>query len=163
MALSSTIYNPGLHLNSSALPKFQAFLQSSPKQHGQIYHSNTLWSLYQFLSSLLAIAVRKTITMQLGRRVTHLTATKNSSRAGAWSKSSSRPMEEPCWLACSPWLAQPTLLYSPGLPCLGVALPTVVWGLLYHSLTKKMSPQTCLQANLIKAFPQLKFPLPRWL
>lgn len=61
-----------------------------------------------------------------------------------------RRMEEHCLLACSLW----GLLsyYNLGLPCPLVALPTVVWTLISHSLIKKIPPQTCLQVSLVKAF-----------
>jgi len=40
------------------------------------------------------------------------------------------------------------------------ALPTVGCVLSHQSLNKKMPLQACLQANLMEAFSQLRFPLP---
>ena len=37
------------------------------------------------------------------------------------------------------------------------------WALLHQSPIKKMHPQACPEANLVKAFSQLRFPLSKWL
>lgn len=51
-------------------------------------------------------------------------------------------------------------LYSRGSPAQGWHHPQWGWALSHQSPSKKMLSQTCPQANLLGAIPQLKFPLP---
>ena len=68
-------------------------------------------------------------------------------------------MEELCLLACFSWLAQPdysTLDHQPRGAIIHHELvpPTSV-------MNQENAPQACPQANLVEAFSQLSFPLPK--
>lgn len=65
-------------------------------------------------------------------------------------------VEGHCLLACSV-----VFLIHPGTSCAGVALSTVGWALLPRLSIKKTAIQACLQALIMGAFSESKFPLLR--
>lgn len=65
--------------------------------------------------------------------------------------SEAKAMEECCWLACSPWLAQAAFSHHSETPIHGWPCPPQTAPSHIHQI-KKMPPQTALQANLIWHF-----------
>ena len=64
-----------------------------------------------------------------------------------------------CFLACSPWLAQPAFLENPETPAPGMAPPTMGWAFPFQYLFfKKNSLHDFQQLHLMEAFSQLRFP-----
>lgn len=61
-------------------------------------------------------------------------------------------MKEYCFPTCSRWLAQLVCLYNLGLPAQG-------W---HHLQWTAHLHQSIIKGNLLEAFSQLTFPLPRW-
>jgi hypothetical protein len=70
-------------------------------------------------------------------------------------------MEKSCLLACSHGFVLPGFLVQSKSPGSVGALSVVGWAILYEPVIKKMLPQSCLWANVMEAFSQLRFPLHR--